>query len=64
MYPQEIPLKETQADLHLATNDFNSMKTKDPKPSYDSMPTIPTSTSSLLSLQDSSMHISHSPLSL
>ena len=30
VYPQELPLKETQANLHLAANLFHSTKPKDP----------------------------------
>ena len=44
-YPQGLPLKETQANLHLVANLFNTTKTKDPQPSCDVMPTMPTSNS-------------------
>ena len=32
-YPQGLPLRETQAKLHLATNTSNNAKPKEPKPS-------------------------------
>ena len=37
-YPQGLPLKETQANLHLATNTFDNAKPKEPKPSCTIMP--------------------------
>ena len=39
-YPQGLPLKETQANLHLATNTFDNAKPKEPKPSCAIMPTL------------------------
>lgn len=55
-YPQGLPPKETQANLHLNTNLFHATKAKDTQPSCNSMPDIPTFSNSLFSL--------HSPLSL
>lgn len=64
MYPQGLPLKETQANLHLATNLFHATKTKDAQPSCDSMPTMFTSTSHSLSPQDTITQTSYYPLPL
>ena len=61
MYPQGLPLKETQANLHSIVNLFNATKTKDPKPSCTIMPTpiIPS-----LPLQEPIMQTQDTPLSL
>ena len=48
-YPQEMPLKETQANLDLATS-LSHTQTADPKLSCATTPIIPTSTSTSLSL--------------
>ena len=39
VYPQGLPLKETQANLHLAAKIFNDTKAKYPQPSCTTMPT-------------------------
>ena len=38
-YPQGLPLKETQANLHLVVNLFHATRPKEPKPSCTTMPT-------------------------
>ena len=38
-YPQGPPLKDTQANLHLAENNFNNAKPKEPKSLCTTMPT-------------------------
>ena len=53
VYPQGLPLKETQANLHLATNLFHATNPKYPQPSCTTMPTLSTTPFTL-----------HSPLSL
>ena len=63
-YPQGLPLKETQANLHLAENPFHASKTKNPQPSCDAMSTIPTLASASLPLQDPIMQTSYTLLSL
>ena len=35
-----LPLKDTQANLHLAANIFNNVEPKEPKPLYAIMPTL------------------------
>lgn len=55
-YPQGLPLKVNQANLHLAANLFHATKAKNAQPLCNSMLSSPTSTNSLLS--------PHSPLSL
>ena len=52
VYPQRLPLKETQANLDLAENLSHTTQTKDPKPPYAATPIIPTPTIPPLSLQD------------
>ena len=63
-YPQELPLKETQANLDLATSLSHTSQTKDPKPSCATTPIIPTPTSTSLSLQEPTMQTPHPTLSL
>lgn len=60
-YPPGLPLKETQANLHLAAKTFNNDKPKEPKPSYA---IIPTSASPPPSLPKSSIQSQHASLSL
>jgi hypothetical protein len=60
-YPQGLSLKETQANLHLATNTSNNAKSKEPKPSCTIMPT---SASPSQSPPKSSIQFQHSSLSL
>ena len=38
VYPQGLPLKETQANLHLASNLFHATNPKYPQPSCTTMP--------------------------
>ncbi|MFA1226130.1 hypothetical protein, partial [Klebsiella pneumoniae] len=63
-YPQELPLKETQANPNLATSLSHTSQTKDPKPSCATTPIIPTPTSTSLSLQEPTMQTPHPTLSL
>lgn len=63
-YHQGLPLKETQANLHLDENLFHATKTKDLQISWDAMLTIPTLANPWLSLQDTTMWILHTSLSL
>ena len=63
-YPQGLPLKETQANLHLAKNPFHASKTKHPQTSCDTMSAMPTSASPSLPLQDPIMQTSYTFLSL
>ena len=46
-YPQGLSIKETQGNLHLATNTSNNAKPKEPKPSYTIMPTLVSPSQSL-----------------
>ena len=55
VYLQGLPLKETQANLDLATSLPHNNQTKDPKPSCVTTPSIPTPTRTTLSLQEPSM---------
>lgn len=51
VYPQRLPLKETQANLDLAMNLSHIIQTKDLKPPCVATPIIPTPTIPPLSLQ-------------
>ena len=64
VYLQGLPLKETQANLDLATSLSHTSQTKDPKPSCATTPIIPTPTSTSLSLQEPTMQTPHPTLSL
>ena len=55
MYPQGLPLKEIQANLHLVAKLFNATKAKDHQPSCDAMFTMPTSANPPLPLQDTNI---------
>ena len=46
-YPQRLPLKETQANLHLVANTFDNAKPKEPKPSCAIIPTSASPSSSI-----------------
>ena len=60
-HPQGLPLKETQANLHLAANTFDNVKPKEPKPSCTIMPTSASPSSSILK---SSIKFQHASFSL
>ena len=60
-YPQGLSLKETQANLHLATNTFNNAKPKEPNLSCTIMPT---SASPSSYIPKSSIQFQHASFSL
>ena len=60
-HPQGLPLKETQANLHLVANTFDNAKPKEPKPSCAIMPTL---ASPLQSPPNSSIQFQQASLSL
>ncbi len=57
VYPQRLPLKETQANINLAANLSHTTQTKDPKPPCVAPPIIPTPAIPPLSLQEPVMHV-------
>lgn len=64
VYPQGLPLKEIQANLHLATNFFHASKVIDSKPSCAIIPIVPISNEHPSSLRESLVQIQTPTLSL